>query len=63
MKINFNFFFKGTFIQSPTEFTVDAKAVTNTGSGKVQCELVGPTGKRQLCPVQNNGDGTYTVHP
>ncbi len=59
-----NFFivlFKGTFIQSPTEFTVDAKAVTNTGSGKVLCELVVPSGKRQVCPVQNNGDGTYTV--
>lgn len=29
--------------------------------GKVQCELTGPTGKRHLCPVLNNGDGTYTV--
>ena len=27
----------------------------------MQCELLGPTGKRQLCPVINNGDGTYTV--
>ena len=40
---------------------MDARAITNTGSGKVQCELTGPSGKRHLCPVQNNGDGTYTV--
>lgn len=55
-------FLKGTFANSPTEFIVDAKAVTNTGSGKVQCELITPNGKRHLCPVENNGDGTYTVH-
>jgi filamin len=40
---------------------VDARSVTNNGSGKVQCELTGPSGKRHLCPVQNNNDGTYTV--
>ncbi len=52
---------QGNFIQSPTEFTVDASAITSTGSGKVNCELTGPSGKRHLCPVLNNGDGTYTV--
>jgi filamin len=40
---------------------VDARGVTSTGTGKVQCELLSPSGKRQLCPVINNGDGTYTV--
>ena len=59
--LNTTWFVLGNFIQSPTEFTVDARAITNTGSGKVQCELTGPTGKRHLCPVINNGDGTYTV--
>lgn len=58
---NKSFHFSGNFIQSPTEFTVDASAITNTGLGKVACELTGPSGKRHLCPVQNNGDGTYTV--
>lgn len=62
MKIfNKKHFFKGNFIQSPTDFTVDASALTNTGIGKVACELTGPSGKRHLCPVLNNGDGTYTV--
>lgn len=60
--INIKSYKIGNFIQSPTEFTVDARSITNTGTGKVQVELTGPSGKRHLCPVQNNGDGTYTVH-
>ena len=49
------------FLESPTEFTVDAKSVTASGTGRVECVLKTPTGRTVRCPVKNMGDGTYLV--
>ncbi|CAF3564394.1 unnamed protein product [Adineta steineri] len=51
----------GVFLESPTEFTVDAKSVTGSGSGVVECLLTSPSGRVVRCPVKNMGDGTYQV--
>ncbi|CAF0892142.1 unnamed protein product, partial [Didymodactylos carnosus] len=51
----------GVFLESPTEFTVDARSVTGSGTGKVECLLTSPSGRVVRCPVKNIGDGTYQV--
>ena len=50
---------KGVFLESTTEFTVDAKSVTPTGEGKVKAFVTSPTGTRTEALVNNNNDGTY----
>ncbi|XP_071084082.1 filamin-A-like isoform X4 [Haliotis cracherodii] len=49
------------FIESPTEFTVDAKSVSPVGQGKVRAILTNPSGTLNDTAVRNNGDGTYNV--
>ena len=51
----------GVFIDSTTEFTVDASPVTRTGEGKVKCLLNTPNGSKVNCQVKNQQDGTYKV--
>jgi hypothetical protein len=51
----------GVFLESPTEFTVDAKSVTSSGSGNVECLLTSPSGRVVRCPVKNMANGTYQV--
>lgn len=48
-------------MESPTEFTVDARSVTGSGSGRVECLLTSPSGRVVRCPVKNMADGTYEV--
>ncbi len=49
----------GVFLESTTEFTVDAKSVTRTGEGKVKAFVTAPSGTRTEALVNNNNDGTY----
>ena len=49
----------GVFLESTTDFTVDARAVTNTGDGKVKSFVTAPSGTRTEALVNNNNDGTY----
>jgi hypothetical protein len=51
----------GVFLESPTEFTVDARSVTGSGAGRVECLLTSPSGRVVRCPVKNLADGTYQV--
>jgi len=51
----------GVFLESPTEFTVDAKSVTGSGSGNVECLLTSPSGRVVRCPVKNLTNGIYQV--
>lgn len=53
--------FAGVFLESPTEFTVDAKSVTSNGAGTVECLLTTPSGRVVRCPVKNMANGTYQV--
>ena len=55
------FFRLGVFLESPTEFTVDARSVTGSGAGRVECLLTSPSGRVVRCPVKNLADGTYQV--
>lgn len=48
-------------MESPTEFTVDARSVTGSGAGRVECLLTAPSGRIVRCPVKNMADGTYQV--
>ncbi len=47
------------FLESTTEFTVDAKSVSRTGDGKVKAFVTAPSGTRTEALVNNNNDGTY----
>ena len=46
------------FLESTTEFTVDARSVVPRG-GKVKAFVTGPSGTRTEALVNNNNDGTY----
>ena len=49
----------GVFLESTTEFTVDAKSVSKVGEGKVKAFVTVPSGTRMEALVNNNKDGTY----
>ncbi|GAU93664.1 hypothetical protein RvY_05566 [Ramazzottius varieornatus] len=49
------------FLDSMTEFTVDARSVTRKGEGKVKVIVTSPTGIRTEALVSNKQDGTYVV--
>lgn len=53
--------FLDVFLDSTTDFTVDASSVTPNGEGKVRAIITGPSGARNDSRVTNNGDGTYLV--
>ena len=48
----------GVFLESTTEFTVDARSVVPRG-GKVKAFVTTPSGTRTEALVNNNNDGTY----
>ena len=54
-------FFTGVFLDSPTEFTVDAKSVSPNGEGNVRAIVNNPSGVKNDTTVTNKGDGTYDV--
>lgn len=56
-----SFFFAGVFLDSPTEFTVDAKTVSPSGEGTVRAIVNNPSGVKNDTTVTNKGDGTYDV--
>lgn len=53
--------FLGVFLDSPTEFTVDASSVTPSGEGNVRAIVNNPSGTKNDTTVTNKGDGTYDV--
>ncbi|XP_074644606.1 filamin-C-like isoform X4 [Tubulanus polymorphus] len=53
---------EGVFLESLTDFTVDARSVTRTGDGKVKAILTNPQGVKYDTIVNNNKDGTYKVN-
>ncbi|XP_056000448.1 filamin-A-like isoform X18 [Ostrea edulis] len=52
---------KRVFLDSPTEFTVDASSVTPSGEGNVRAIVNNPSGTKNDTTVTNKGDGTYDV--
>ena len=51
----------GVFLDSTTDFTVDARSVTPTCAGKVRAVITNPSGTKNDTMVTPNGDGTYHV--
>ena len=54
-------FFTGVFLESTTDFTVDAVSVSPTGEGKARAVITNPSGSKMEALVKNNNDGTYKV--
>lgn len=54
-------FFKAAFLDSPTDFTVDARAVSKRSDAKVTCNITNPSGTKTDSLVQPQNDGTYRV--
>ncbi|XP_067932451.1 filamin-A-like isoform X2 [Watersipora subatra] len=52
---------KDVFIDSSTDFLIDASSVTPDGEGKVRAVVTSPSGAKNDTKVTNNGDGTYRV--
>lgn len=50
----------GVFLDSTTEFVVNAQPISPTGAGKVKTTVTNPQGAKSDAPVKNNNDGTYT---
>ena len=51
----------GVFLDSTTEFTVDARSITPSCAGKVRAIITNPSGNKYDTAVTPNGDGTYHV--
>lgn len=49
------------FLDSPTDFIVDARAISKRSDAKVQCTITNPSGTRTDSLVQSLNDGTYRV--
>lgn len=55
------YLFLGVFLQSLSEFTVDAKTVTPVSEGNLRAIITSPSGTKHDSIVTNNKDGTYNV--
>lgn len=51
----------GVFREATTEFSVDARALTQTGGPHVKARVANPSGNLTETYVQDRGDGTYKV--
>ncbi|CAH1731357.1 unnamed protein product [Aphis gossypii] len=58
------YFFKfdlGVFLGSPTDFSVDSRAVAKYGQGVVTCTVTNPSGSRTETFITPQSDGTYKI--
>ncbi|XP_030279432.1 filamin-A isoform X1 [Sparus aurata] len=52
---------KGVFREATTDFTVDARALTQTGGDHIKTLISNPSGSRTDALITDLGDGTYSV--
>ncbi|XP_074499248.1 filamin-A isoform X4 [Sebastes fasciatus] len=52
---------KGVFREATTDFTVDARALTQTGGDHIKALISNPSGSRTDALIADRGDGTYNV--
>ncbi|XP_075951659.1 filamin-A isoform X2 [Anarhichas minor] len=52
---------KGIFREATTDFTVDARALTQTGGDHIKTLISNPSGSRTDALIADLGDGTYSV--
>lgn len=60
-KIKVNGLEPTVFLDSPTEFIVDARAINKKSEATVKCQVQNPSGSKTDCLVQPQNDGTYKV--
>ena len=53
--------FLGVFREATTDFTVDARALTQTGGDHIKTLVSNPSGSRTDTLITDLGDGTYSV--
>lgn len=53
--------FLGVFREATTDFTVDARALTQSGGDHIKTLISNPTGSRTDSLITDLGDGTYNV--
>lgn len=51
----------GVFREATTDFTVDARALTQTGGDHIKTLISNPSGSRTDALIADRGDGTYNV--
>jgi filamin len=51
----------GVFLDSPTDFTVDTRAVPKRSEGKVSCVITNPSGARTDPLITTQPDGQYRI--
>lgn len=49
------------FREATTDFTVDARPLTQSGGDRVKAEVRNPSGALTDCSITDNADGTYSV--
>lgn len=53
--------FLGVFREATTDFTVDARALTQAGGDHIKTLISNPSGSRTDAMITDLGDGTYNV--
>lgn len=51
----------GVFREATTEFTVDARSLTQRGGDHIKAEVKNPSGALTDCVLADKADGTYSV--
>uniref|UniRef100_A0A8D0GGW0 Filamin B n=1 Tax=Sphenodon punctatus TaxID=8508 RepID=A0A8D0GGW0_SPHPU len=52
---------KDVFREATTDFTVDARPLTQTGGDHIKAHILNPSGASTDCLIKDNADGTYAV--
>jgi filamin len=56
-----HFNFTGVFVDSPTDFVVDSRAINKNNDGKVSCTITNPSGSRLDNLITPQPDGTFKI--
>jgi len=59
--IYYFYIYIGVFLGSPTDFSVDSRAVAKYGKGVVTCTVTNPSGSRTETFITPQSDGTYKI--
>lgn len=51
----------GVYVDSPTDFVVDSRAIAKRDDGKVTCTITNPSGNRTENFITPLADGTYRI--
>nr|CAD7404494.1 unnamed protein product [Timema cristinae] len=52
---------KGVYVDSPTDFVVDSRAIAKRDDGKVTCTITNPSGTKTENLITPQADGTYRI--